>query len=191
MLHLMETDGPFNSNMSAEDRVPGAGQQVILVPIEDFSGRSSKAMQYAIPFAKQFEARIILLKVLPVHYAPKWQRDPVSQEWTLDARVQHGIEKQLADLAQGATATGIPVEIEVRFGVPSTEIVDLAREMEAAMIIMSTQAPKGLWHLFVGSVTSRVARLASCPVLVVRDQENKFCPDQPGSSPKAHSFIVR
>ncbi len=40
----------------------------ILVPV-DFSDCSQKALQYAIPFARQFKAQMIFLHVLPLHYA--------------------------------------------------------------------------------------------------------------------------
>src|SRR5271170_6861590 len=49
----------------------------ILVPL-DFSDCSKKALQYAIPFAKQFNARMIFLHVLPVRFATGWGVDPAT-----------------------------------------------------------------------------------------------------------------
>src|SRR5713101_8769681 len=59
----------------------------ILVSI-DFSGRSKKALQYAIPLAKQFGASLALLHVVPVSY-------PVGGEFaTMDFALG---EKELCD----------------------------------------------------------------------------------------------
>ena len=50
----------------------------------------------------------------------------------------------------------------------------MAKEIDADLIIISTHGHKGLKHVFLGSVTENVARIAPCPVLVVRKEEHEF-----------------
>ncbi|MBL9161675.1 MAG: universal stress protein [Planctomycetaceae bacterium] len=60
------------------------------------------------------------------------------------------------------------VNLEVRIGDPGSEIVKLAKEKKAGLIVMPSHGRTGLTHLLLGSVAERVVRTAECPVLVVR-----------------------
>jgi universal stress protein A len=150
----------------------------ILVPL-DFSDCSNKALQYAIPFAKQFNARMIFLHVLPVHFARGDGFDLVNYEPLIEEDLRKGIEARLTRLVQETVPCEIPVEIEVRHGVPSAEIVNAAKEMEVDVIVMSTHGHTGRIYAFIGSAAGDVVRLAPCPVLVVREHEHEFIQNQP------------
>jgi nucleotide-binding universal stress UspA family protein len=52
--------------------------------------------------------------------------------------------------------------------VPFEEIVKVAQEERADMIVMGTHGRSGLNRALLGSVAERVIRLAPCPVLTVR-----------------------
>jgi len=58
--------------------VPEVNLKRILVPI-DFSGQSRKAMEYALSFARQFNAEVLLLHVIEIAplAAPAWPVSPV------------------------------------------------------------------------------------------------------------------
>ena len=58
--------------------------------------------------------------------------------------------------------------LSVRIGDPGLEIVHLAKEVQADMIIMPSHGRSGLTRLLLGSVAERVLRLSECPVLVLR-----------------------
>jgi K+-sensing histidine kinase KdpD len=53
-------------------------------------------------------------------------------------------------------------------GDPSAVILDVAREINADLIVLGTHGRKGISRLFVGSVAEQVVRKAECPVLTVR-----------------------
>lgn len=57
----------------------------------------------------------------------------------------------------------------VRHGKASVEIIEMAREMKADLIVMGSHGRTGLSHVVIGSVAEAVVRHASCPVLVTRD----------------------
>jgi nucleotide-binding universal stress UspA family protein len=145
----------------------------ILVSI-DFSKGSKKALQYAIPFARQFNAGIILLNVVQPHY--------VTGEFgavdfpVFEADMQKNSAKQLSGLAAKGVRGLVPVKTVVRTGSPVNEIVDAAKELKADLIILSTHGRTGLGHVLLGSVAENVVRHASCPVLVVREHEREFVP---------------
>jgi len=137
----------------------------ILVPL-DFSRMSLKSLEYAVPLAKQFGAKLILLHVLR---APAYWKDaPYLAD--LDREQLAVIEKQLDDMIPA----GLPVETAVRQSFVFEGILEVAREIDADLIITTTHGHTGLKHLFKGSTAENVVRRANCPVLVVHEHEHDF-----------------
>jgi nucleotide-binding universal stress UspA family protein len=149
----------------------------ILVPV-DFSECSRKALQYAVPFARQFKAQMIFLHVIPVHNASGWDFEPGHLDPLLEGDLRVRIERQLSELIKQIVPARIPSRIEIRNGAPAIGIVEAARELNAGLIIMSTHGHTGRVHALIGSVAADVTRLAPCPVLVVREHERDFVPGE-------------
>ena len=55
----------------------------------------------------------------------------------------------------------------VNVGQPAREILDCAATLPADLIVMGTHGHSGFEHLLLGSVTEKVLRKATCPVLTV------------------------
>jgi universal stress protein A len=142
----------------------------ILVPI-DFSDCSKKALQYAVPFARQFSASITLIHVVQVNRFTGTDFGAVDLP-LLEAGAVKSAEEQLASMAR--TDVPVPAATVVRSGHPVQEIVDAAGSLEADVIIISTHGRTGLKHVFLGSVAENIVRYAPCPVLVVREHEHEF-----------------
>jgi universal stress protein A len=143
----------------------------ILVPV-DFSACSKKALQYAIPFAKQFGAKLVLLHVIPMqfHYsADGFETETISAE-----EAQADVARKLCALIKELVPAKIPARVEIRHGVEAAEIVNEAKKIEADIVILSTHGRTGRAHSLVGSVAEDVVRLAPCPVLVVRERQHEF-----------------
>ena len=60
------------------------------------------------------------------------------------------------------------VEIHVAIGSAPEQIVQLATDVSADLIVLGTREKKGLTRLFLGSVSTAVFREAPCSVLVAR-----------------------
>ena len=86
---------------------------------------------------------------------------PTTDELTDNAR------KQLETFAAENLA-GIDTVSEVLIGKPSGQIIEYAKEVNAALIVMTTHGYSGLEHVVLGSTTEAVLRKASCPVLSIR-----------------------
>jgi nucleotide-binding universal stress UspA family protein len=144
----------------------------ILIPV-DFSDCSKKALQYAVPFAKQFDASLVLLSVVePCVPVPEITR----VDWELIESVRRtGGEAELAKLKQTLN-NDVKVETVLRVGRPYVEIVRAAKELSVDLILLSTHGHTGLAHMFLGSTAECVVRHAGCPVLVVREREHEFVP---------------
>jgi universal stress protein A len=166
---------------AAEDSVMSRSSfalHTILVPT-DLSDCSRKAIQYAVPFAKCFKARIILLHILPDYYSNGWEPGTIDYKSAIEENSKICVLDQLEMISAGNIPGEIHVDIKVRRGAPAREIVAAAREMNVDLILMSTHGHRGRIHAFIGSVASDVTRLAPCPVLVVRQREHEFVPPDP------------
>ena len=78
--------------------------------------------------------------------------------------------KALLDKLSSQAAEGPSALQFLRRGAPASEILNVAREWGADMIVMGTHGQGGVARLLVGSVAEAVLRRASCPVLVARLQ---------------------
>ena len=65
----------------------------------------------------------------------------------------------------------IPVETQVRIGDPVEQLISVALETRASLLVIGTHGRRGLRRLVLGSVAERVARGAPCPVLIVRPRD--------------------
>jgi nucleotide-binding universal stress UspA family protein len=144
----------------------------ILVPI-DFSDCSRKALQYALPFAKQFGATIELIHVVPINYLFGSEFGAIDFP-QMETELKTNAQKRLAEFVDREIGSGVPSEAVVRTGQPMHEIVAEAKHRGADLIILSTHGRTGLRHVFMGSVAENVIRYAPCPVLTVREREHEF-----------------
>lgn len=162
--------GPKESQWPVGGALPEFKLKKILVPV-DFSACSRKALQYALPFARQFNAKLVLLHVVePYIPAPELTAvnfDVIRKE-TL--RAATGELKALQKTVPDDVAT----EAIVREGSPHVEIALATKSLGIDLIIISTHGRTGLAHVFMGSTAERVVRHASCPVLTVREQQHEF-----------------
>jgi nucleotide-binding universal stress UspA family protein len=136
----------------------------ILCPI-DLSDFSTRAFQHALALGRWFGADVVALHVLaPGAPAAGRAAGPEATEPTPEARAP--IERQLRDLIR-PTPAGRKLPLVVREGDPAKEILAQAASMPADLIVVSTHGRSGFERLALGSVTEKVMRKATCPVLVV------------------------
>jgi nucleotide-binding universal stress UspA family protein len=168
---LMEL-GPNEAQLPADTGAGPFKLERVLVPV-DFSDCSKKALQYAIPFAKQFGAEIVLLYVVQP-YIPAPEAAAIDTELLLHRMREDG-EKGLTALRDSLTDEA-KVSTALRVGRPDFEIVKAADELGADVILLSTHGRTGLGRVFLGSVAEHITRYAHCPVFIVRERERDFVP---------------
>jgi universal stress protein A len=171
---MKEGISPSNPALKSKERAVNPRElnlKRILVPI-DFSATSLKALRYAIPFAEQFGATIHLVHV--VERAP-FIYDVESMAMTIpEATLVKAAKEKLDSMANEEIKELVPVTAEVYVGKPFDEVAKAAKASDVDLIIIGTHGHTGLKHVLLGSTAERVVRYASCPVLVVREQEHDF-----------------
>jgi len=142
----------------------------ILCPV-DFSEATSFALMPAISLATELDAELLLLHVLDYPYP---HVGPVVQGFDIESYYGVMQEKALAQLdglVDDDTRQFAEVRSLVRRGSAYSEIVRLAEEEGADLIVIPTHARTGLDHVLWGSVAEKVVRLAPCPVMTVSPRQ--------------------
>lgn len=140
----------------------------ILVPV-DFSDCSKRALGYAIAFARQFDAELTLLHVVPIN-------PPISEMGSVDLVTVEEARKDLEEV-QAMVGPAVASHTVVRQGEAHFEITRAAKELGSDLVILSTHGRSGLARVLMGSTAEKVVRHAGCPVLVVREHEHEFIAD--------------
>lgn len=141
--------------------------KTIICPV-DGSKLTDAAAQEAAYLCKVTGAKLLLLNVVEKWYrsthlvtdSVEWQT--LHQEWLADGK------KMLQEVAAKLDKDGVKdIDFTVRDGDAAHEIVALAMEQRADLIVMATHRYSPVGKLFVGSVTDKVSRHAPCPVMWV------------------------
>ncbi|GAB4368404.1 MAG: universal stress protein [Calditrichia bacterium] len=146
----------------------------ILVPV-DFSEFSDKALEYAIEFAKQFDASLTLFHAIIIFQedVDEEQRLEAYQEWVKNH--EDRITRRIVGHRQKAHGHGIQVDTVVQRGIsPADVILEYIEENNFDLIVMGTHGRSGLKHLFLGSVAEKVSRISKIPVLTVHRSVKEF-----------------
>ena len=139
----------------------------ILVAL-DFSTNSRHALDYAHGLALQLDAALHLVHVCEVPGAMTPALDAYAiaySDWS--QRLGEEAEKELNKIT--AALGDVRVTTEVLFGSPAPAIVEAAGTNKIDLIVMGTHGHGALMHVLMGNVAERVVRMATCPVLTVRE----------------------
>jgi universal stress protein A len=136
--------------------------RVILHPT-DFSEHSEAAFQLACNLARDHGACLVVLHVAQPGVVLS---DAHGARTRRPRDYREAAREKLAALHPPDPA--VRVEHRIGEGEASSEILRVAEETKADLIVMGTQGRTGLQRFLIGSVAEDVLRRASCPVLTVR-----------------------
>jgi nucleotide-binding universal stress UspA family protein len=138
---------------------------VVLHPT-DYSDCAHYAFEVAVDLARHHGARLLVLHVAET-LGPEIvsHGEAVSEPQPLGHRRR--LEQELHRVTPVSLA-GLQIQHLLAEGEPGTAIVRIAREQHCDLIVMGTYGRSTLSRLFMGSVTQKVSRHASCAVLTVR-----------------------
>ena len=140
----------------------------ILCPV-DLSECAMTAYLHAQSIASRFRAALIVQYVVELDQHPTlfYTVSPKVEEFRRNL-----VSNGQIDLRYFVTTFGgvQPPECIVQdvFGPAADPILAVAREQAVSLIVMGTHGRRGIDRMMLGSVTERVLRHASCPVLAIR-----------------------
>jgi nucleotide-binding universal stress UspA family protein len=133
----------------------------ILLPFDGSEG-AAEVLHHASEIAHWADATIQLL------YVADTARDSVTvvEGHTVDALVREG-EDIVDEAAKTLDTLGVSYDTDVVQGNPAPTIVDYAERYDQDLVVMPTHGREGISRYLVGSVSEKVVRLSSVPVLTV------------------------
>jgi nucleotide-binding universal stress UspA family protein len=136
----------------------------------DFSDFSNHTIGYGVALAKEFEAKLFVSHVIDLSSVAiygEFQLDPVGQQ----NRIVEDAAAQLKELTGDQPISWEPL---ITVGKPADEISRAVAEKDIDLVITATRGRAGLKRIILGSVTERLMRTLTCPLLVVNSPEHKF-----------------
>ena len=130
----------------------------------DGSDHAFNALSLALKIAKQSNAELHMISVEEIDYLPETMED-VRQETGTAARRFHSVVNRSRSMAEEAQ---VKLETHVVAGHPVRDIVDLARDLKADLLVVGASGHSALYDRMIGSRADRIVHLAPCPMLVVR-----------------------
>ena len=136
----------------------------VMCPI-DFSDTAARALTYATALATWYEAQLTVLHVATTFdeaFAPVGDAGGEPYPGSRDdiiARIRRSMEQ--------AGASALKARPLAQEGHASELIVNCAAAQKADLLVMGTHGLGGFHRLLLGSVTEKVVRTATCPVLTV------------------------
>ncbi len=145
-----------------------------IVAATDFSAAAGRAVRRAALIAQQLGAEMHLLHVVhPLELYPG--PDPAADFRLHHEQALHAAGKTRLDTLAASLRKdfAIPVVAATRIGRAHTEIAGYAAAKAAGLVVTGARGENTLLDLLLGSTASRLLRLATCPVLIVRNAKTE------------------
>jgi nucleotide-binding universal stress UspA family protein len=136
----------------------------ILCPI-DFSDASRRALDHAVMIGGWYRSQITGLHVAN----PDFVLEPpaANADGAAIAAGREALLERARSWLEPATKRGVRAEALIEKGKPTARILECAASLPADLIVIGTHGRGGFDRLLLGSVTEKVLRKATCPVLTV------------------------
>lgn len=142
----------------------------ILVPV-DFSKTSFDALYYAANFAQVIpNAKLTLLHVISGDFTMNEMiayESILIKETGAKNRLDFFLDEYPEELK--LKLPKVPMDREVRFGMPGFTITQYSKENDVDLIIMGTRDRHGIFDRIIGSTSAISLRMASCPVILIHE----------------------
>ena len=144
--------------------------KLIFSPV-DFSDPSHEALDTAANLASSVGAELLLAHVVAV--IPRLPSPAtIFNEAEFEQELYKDAEGRLNELAAKLRARGLKVRTELGLANDAgMEIIRMAEQDKADLIVIATHGMTGWHRLAFGSVTEKVVRLSTLPVLVLRAEQ--------------------
>ena len=130
----------------------------------DGSEHAFHAFSVALAIAKQNNSELHMVSVEEIDYMPEFIEE-VRQETGSAGRRFHAVVRRAHALAKHER---INLQAHVLAGHPVRDVVQLAAELKAELLVIGATGHSALYERMIGSRADRIVQLALCPVLVVK-----------------------
>ena len=130
----------------------------------DGSEHAFHALTMALAIAKQNNSELHMVSVEEIDYMPEFIEE-VREETGTAARRFHGVLQRARAMAEESL---VKLHTHVVAGHPVSDIVKLASDLNADLLVIGARGHSALYERMVGSRADRIMQLARCPVLIMK-----------------------
>jgi nucleotide-binding universal stress UspA family protein len=130
----------------------------------DGSEPAFHALDLAIAISRQNNSELHMVSIEEIDYMPEFIEE-VRQETGTAARRFHSVVQRARKLAEDGR---VSLQTHIRPGHPVRDVVQLAAELKAELLVIGATGHSALYERMIGSRADRIVQLAHCPVLVVK-----------------------
>ena len=141
----------------------------ILYPT-DFSDVSKKALNFIKQLKDAGTKEVIVLHVIDereiehIAHLPEVIIDPKEVE----KKMKQNAQKQMKEIEDALKSVGLRVQTQIDKGVPFTDILKVEKEENVSVVVLGSHGKSCVSEMLLGSVSEKVIRKSTKPVLVVR-----------------------
>lgn len=136
----------------------------IILHANDGSDHAFKALSFALDIAAQNNSELHMVSVEEISYVPEYIEE-IREE-------KGGAARRFRSVIQRANALAgerrIKLQTHVLTGHPVRDIVELAKELKADLLVIGATGHSAFYERMIGSRADRLIQLSLCPVLVVK-----------------------
>ncbi len=140
--------------------------KTILTPV-DFSSATRAVLATALELARMTGGNVVLLHAV--------QPPVITTDYGLSVEVMRetlalseaAAKKQLAHLEKLVAVKGVTVSSRLASGFAAGNIIEAAKKVRAAYIVLGSHGHTAVYDLLVGSTTHTVLKKSPCPVVIV------------------------
>ncbi|HEY7301089.1 MAG TPA: universal stress protein [Xanthobacteraceae bacterium] len=130
----------------------------------DGSERAFRALDLAMTLAKENNSELHMVSVEEIDHMPEFIEE-IREETGTAARRFHTVLQRARTMAE---ETRLKLHTHVLAGHPVRDIVELATELKADLLVIGSAGHSEFYERMLGSRADRLVHMAPCPVLVVR-----------------------
>jgi nucleotide-binding universal stress UspA family protein len=145
------------------------GFKRIIVPI-DLSDCSRIALEYAVATAKAHSSKLTILHVYERSFVEPYVKAANSEEEAdeIMKEIERVNKTKYDEFLKTVDLSGVEYEKLLKKGIPETDIVEIAMEQQANLIVMGTHGRSGIKHILIGSTAEEVVRAVHCDIIIVK-----------------------
>lgn len=158
---------PVLTVRSDQDASPFPSSRPILVPV-DFSEHSRRALTTARDVAARFGSSVHVLHVFERAVHPELYYGGIPLDSPDFRMVEANLREALETFVRETPGPEAVTSLHVLEGRAVPTILDFIQEHDIGLVVIATHGLTGMAHLLLGSVSEKVVRRATCPVLTER-----------------------
>lgn len=151
------------------------GFKRIIVPV-DLSDCSRIALEYAVATARAHKSKLTVLHVYEESFVEPYVNAANSEEEAgeIIKEIERVNETKYDEFLKTVDFSGVEYEKLLKKGIPAFDIVEIAMEQQANLIVMGTHGRSGIRHILIGSTAEEVVRTVHCDIIIVKPEKFSF-----------------